>query len=174
LPQAWEFDSRCIFISNTLPKRNEAFLATLSRCDQFELSASNPELLDHFRYISRNGFHEISPEECEQVIDYIEEHSDERQLSMRLLGPSLRKFKFARSENIDWRPLVLSQLQAMGRKTTPTKRLDNRDRDVRIVKEAIRKYPDSTADQCRHFMTKLKKSRASFYRSLKRVKAESE
>src|SRR5690606_39877475 len=43
LPPSFEFSSRVIFAANVIPK-NDAFKAVLSRCDQFELSASNEEV----------------------------------------------------------------------------------------------------------------------------------
>ena len=60
------------------------------------------------------------------VIDFIGEHADDRQLSMRLLGSSLRKYQYARDEGLDWRPLVKSQLHSLGMKQTATKRLDTK------------------------------------------------
>ena len=46
LPPAFEFTSRCIFAANVIPSKNDAFKAVLSRCDIFELSATNEEVLD--------------------------------------------------------------------------------------------------------------------------------
>ena len=42
-------------------------------------------------------------------------NADDRQLSMRLLPSSLRKLLVhARAENIDWRPMIKSQLRTAG------------------------------------------------------------
>ncbi len=113
LPPSFEFTSRVIVAANVIPKRNDAFLAVLSRCDIFELSANNAEVLDLMRAVSAKGFSGLTPDDCETVISYIAENSEDRQLSMRLLGPSLRKLQYARSEGLDWRPLVKSQLQTL-------------------------------------------------------------
>jgi len=166
LPQSFEFTSRCIFAANVIPKRNDAFRAVLSRCDQFELAASHHEIISMLRAVSVKGFNGLSPDDCATVIDFIAENSEDRQISLRLLGPSLRKLTYARAEGIDWRPLVKSQLQTLGRRTDTTKRLDNRSRDLQILRQAIEKFPDSVKDQQDHFCRTTGRSRASFYRVL--------
>ena len=51
LPPAFEFTSRCIFAANVIPMKNDAFKAVLSRCDIYELSATNDEVLDLMRSV---------------------------------------------------------------------------------------------------------------------------
>ncbi len=172
LPSSFEFNSQCIFAANVVPKKNDAFKAVLTRCDQFELSATNEEVIDLMRSISANGFNRLSPEDCEMVIDFIEQHSADHQLSMRLLGPSLRKLLYAREELLDWRPLVKTQLQTLGRKQQATKRLDTKAHDVRCLKEAVVKHPDNVTEQQAYWRQKTGKSRASFYRCLSRYRDE--
>ena len=106
------------------------------------------------------------------VIDYIAENADDRQLSMRLLGPSLRKLLYARGENIDWRPMIKSQLRTLGRKNQTSKRLDSKTKDLRLLKKAIRKNPDSVQHQEEAWRKSTGKSRASFYRCLQCLRAE--
>ena len=170
LPSSFETTARFVFAANVIPKRNDAFRAVLSRCDQFELSATNLEVIDLMRTVAANGFNGISPLQAADVIDFISENSDDRQLSLRLLGPSLRKVSYARDEGIDWRPLVLSQLQTLGRKLDATKRLDNKAKDVRLLEQVLRKFPDSVADQQMEWSKATSKSRASFYRTLARYR----
>lgn len=172
LPSSFEFSSRMIFAANVIPKKNDAFKAVLSRCDQFELSATNGEIIDLMRSIAAEGFRGLTPADCSMVIDYIEEHSQDHQLSMRLLGPSLRKVLYARQEELDWRPLVKTQLMTLGRKLTATKRLDEKDQDMRWLKLAVSKHPESVNDQQVFWRQKTGKSRASFYRALNRHKEE--
>ncbi|WP_164102248.1 hypothetical protein [Candidatus Laterigemmans baculatus] len=174
LPTSFEFTSRIIIAANVIPKRNDAFNAVLSRCDQFELSATNDEVIELMRAISAYGFQNLSIDECSSVIDYIDENCGDRQLSMRLLTPSLRKLQYARQEGLDWRPMVKSQLSTLGRKGTPAKRLDNKSRDLRVLREAIRLHPDSAKDQQVYWCGKTSKSRASFYRLLSRHRDELE
>ena len=164
LPSSFEFT--CI------PMKNDAFKAVLSRCDIYELSATNEEVLELMRSVSSNGFHGLTPEDCATVIDFIAENSEDRQLSMRLLGPSLRKLLYARGEGLEWRPLVKSQLQTLGRKHQATKRLDTKSHDLRLLREALKKHPESVKDQMAYFCQHSGKSRASFYRVLSRVKDE--
>ncbi len=172
LPPRFEFTSRCIFAANVIPKRNDAFKAVLSRCDQFELAATNEEVIDLMRSVSARGFDGLAPDDCATVIDYIAQHAEDRQLSLRLLGTSLRKLKYARSEGLDWRPLVKSQLQTLGRKIDATKRLDNRNKDLMVVRQALEMFPASVQDQQEHFCKLTGKSRASFYRALARFREE--
>ena len=115
-----------------------------------------------------NGFRGLTPEDCTEVIDFISDNADDRQLSMRLLGPSLRKLLYARSSEIDWRPLVKSQLQTLGRKNDASKRLDTREKDGQVLKAIIQRFPDSVNDQQLHWCKATGKSRASFYRCRKR------
>ena len=172
LPPSFEFTSRCVFAANVIPSKNDAFKAVLSRCDIFELSATNEEVLDLMRAVSANGFHGLTPDDCSMVIDFIEQNSEDKQLSMRLLGPSLRKLQYARTEGLDWRPLVKSQLQTLGRKVQATKRLDSKSRDMKLLREALKQHPESVKDQMAHFCRATGKSRASFYRIVSRAKDE--
>lgn len=173
LPAAFEFSSRVIFCVNCVPKKNDAFNAVVSRCDVFELSADTQEILELMRSVSAKGFHGVSAEECERIIDYIAENCEDRQVSMRLLGPSIRKYLYARQEGLDWRPLVHSQLQALGRKCQTTKRLESKSHDVRLLREAISRHPDSPKDQMAYFCSKSQKSKATYYRILARYRDES-
>jgi hypothetical protein len=172
LPSAFETTARFIFAANVMPRRNDAFKAVLSRTDIFELSATNEEVIDLMRSVSGNGFKDLPPEDCRMVIDYIAENADDRQLSMRLLGPSLRKLLYARGEGIDWKPMIKSQLRTLGRKNQTSKRLDSKTKDLRVLKKAIQKNPDSVQQQEEAWRKATGKSRASFYRCLQRLRAE--
>ena len=172
LPPSFEFTSRIIFACNVIPKRNDAFQAVLSRCDQFELSATNEEVIDLMRSISSEGFRGLTPEDCSMVIDFIEQHSQDNQLSMRILTPSLRKLLYSRQELLDWRPLVKTQLQTLGRKQIATKRLDTKSTDVKFLRDAIAKHPEDATEQQTFWRQKTGKSRASFYRTLNRFNDE--
>lgn len=170
LPSSFETTARFVFAANVIPKKNDAFKAVLSRCDIFELSATNDEVIEMMRSVAAQGFNGITPVQCSEVIDFISAHSDDRQLSLRLLGPSLRKLTYARDVGIDWRPLVISQLQSLGRKQDATKRLDCRTKDQRILEQVLRRYPTSVADQQVEWSKSTGKSRASFYRCLSRTR----
>ncbi len=171
LPPRFHTTSRFIFAANVIPKKNDAFGAVLSRCDIFELSATNEEVIDLMRSISARGFRGVSPDECNILIDFFADHSEDRELSMRLLGPSLRKLLYAREEGLDWRELVKSQLQTLGRKKVITKRLDTQARDSKFLREALQQYPE-VKDQQSYWCQKTGKSRASFYRILSRHRDE--
>ena len=171
LPPSFQFTSRCIFAANVIPRKNDAFNAMLSRCDVFELSATNSEVVDLMRSVSADGFRNLTPDDCNMVIDLIAGNCADKEISMRLLGPSLRKLQYARANSVDWQPLVKSQLTTLGRKQQATKRLDNTTRDLRVLKEALAQYPE-VKDQQAHFCAETKKSRATFYRILARYRDE--
>jgi hypothetical protein len=171
LPASFEFTSRCIFAANVIPQKNDAFKAVLSRCDIYELEATNDEVLEMMRAISARGFHGITPEDAGMVIDFIAEQSGDRQLSLRLLGPSLRKLGYARQEGIDWRPLVQSQLQTLGKRPEPARRLESATKDMRVMGQAVARHPESVKDQQAFWCRTTGKSRASFYRTLKRYQS---
>ena len=172
LPSSFEFTSRCLFAANVIPKRNDAFKAVLSRCDIFELDATNAEVLETMRTISANGFNGMTPDEAAMVIDFIEQNCTEKQISMRLLGPAMRKFSYARSEGIDWQPLVLSQLHALGQRKDVNKRSENQSKDQRVLLAAMAKFPDDLKEQQAYWCKETRKSRATFYRVLSKHRDE--
>lgn len=170
LPPSFDFSSRCIFAANVIPSKNEAFKAVLSRCDIFELSATNEEVLDLMRCVASNGYRGITPNEASTIIDFIGENCQDREISMRLLGPSLRKYMYAREQAIDWRPMVESQLHTLGRKQLATRRLDTKSKDIKLLKLALDAHPNAVKDQQEFWCEKTNKSRASFYRILARYR----
>ena len=163
LPSSFHFTGRIIFAVNTLPKNNHAFMALLSRVDQFELSASNEEVLVMLRQLAARGFEGLTPDECQGVVDFIAEFSASRELSLRLLEPSLRKVIYAREAGVDWRQLVASQLHEIGRTAAP-RVSDSRAFDLDCLKQVLEDYPDSVAEQEAAFCTLTRRSRATFFR----------
>ena len=68
----------------------------------------------------------------------------------------------------------MSQLQSLGRKVDATKRMDNKAKDVRLLENVLRKFPDSVNDQQAEWSRVTSKSRASFYRTLARYRDQQE
>jgi hypothetical protein len=166
LPGSYIFESRLIFCANVVPKRNPAFSAVLSRCDQFELSASQQEVLDLMRRVALAGYETLSPCDCFAVVDFIEKYGDDRAISMRLLEPSFRKVIYARSEVLDWEPLVLTQLRTLGRRQDSSCHVDAKANEVRLLHQAIEQFPQSVGDQQAFWCRASRKSRATFFRLL--------
>ncbi len=146
VPSSFHFTGRIIFAVNTLPHQNAAFGAVLSRVDQFELSASNEEVLVMLRQLAVQGFEGLNPDKCMEVVDFIAEFSATRELSLRLFEPSLRKVLYAREEGVDWRQLVASQLHEIG-KTAAPKVTTARNYDLDCLRQVVGNYPHSVADQ---------------------------
>jgi hypothetical protein len=168
LPGSFLFESRVIFCGNVIPKRNDAFKAMLSRCDIFELNASQEEVLDLMRSVASAGYETLTPDDCLTVVDFIEQNGDDRAVSMRLLEPSFRKVIYARSEGLDWRPLVLTQLKTLGHKEDMSRRLDARAQEIRLLHQAFERHPGSVSEQQTFWCRATGKSRASFFRLLSR------
>jgi len=162
IPSSFFFTGRIVFAINTLPTKNYAFNAVLSRVDQFELTASNEEVLDLMRELAAQGFEELMPADCLQVVDYIAEFSATRELSLRLLEPSFRKVLYARNAGVDWRQLVASQLHEIGRTAVP-KVSTARDYDLECLRQVVEDY-GNVADQEAAFRTLTRRSRATFFR----------
>jgi hypothetical protein len=166
LPASFIFESRIVFAANAIPKKNDAFKAVLSRCDIFELSATQEEVVDLMRSIARTGYETLTSAQCSEVVDFIEQNGDDRAISLRLLEPSYRKVIYARSEGLDWRPLVMTQLKTLGRKQDPSRRIDARANEVRVLYQVIEQFPHSVGDQQAFWSKVTGKSRASFFRLL--------
>jgi hypothetical protein len=163
VPASFHFNGRIIFAVNTLPRQNHAFSAVLSRVDQFELSASNEEVLVMLRHLAAQGFEGLEPDECQEVVDFIAEFSATRELSLRLLEPSLRKVIYAREAGVDWRQLVASQLHEIG-KTAAPRLSDSRNYDLECLRQVVADYPGSVAEQETTWCMLTRRSRATFYR----------
>ena len=164
LPASFVFDSRIIFCANALPKRNEAFKAVLSRVDCFSLDASNEEILEQMNLLANQGYGFLSPTQCKEVVDFIEEVGGSRRLSMRLYEPSLRKVEYAMTSDVDWRDLVRSQLDQLGQDDSALKRTNSKDHDLLCLKQAVKMFPNSVTEQQAWWCKTTKKSRASFFR----------
>lgn len=173
LPSSHVFESRLIMTANVLPKRNAAFHAVLSRIDVFDLSASAEEVIALMRKIAANGHGELTPDDCLAVVEYIEKNAEGRQLSMRLLEPSFKKVLFARSEGVDWQPLVRSQLQTLGKAPILTPTINTQAHERACLLQALERHPDSVKEQQAFWSKATGKSRASFFRVLSRYRAES-
>ncbi len=163
IPSSFYFMGRIILALNALPRQNFAFNAVLSRIDQFELNASNEEVVEMMKELAAQGFDGLEPAECQEVVDFIAEFSATREVSLRLLEPSLRKVLYAREAGVDWRQLVASQLHEIGRTAIP--RVSTaRDYDLECLHQVVQDFPDSVAEQESAWRMLTHRSRATFYR----------
>jgi hypothetical protein len=164
LPRSFPFDSRIVFCANKLPKKNEAFKAVLSRVDCFTLDSTNDELIEQMRLLANRGMNKLTPAQCHEVVDFIEQNAGPRRLSMRLYEPSLRKLEYAMTAGIDWRDLVKSQLEQLGQQDNIPKPVNTQEHDLTCLREALKQFPESVKDQERFWHKATGKSRASFFR----------
>jgi hypothetical protein len=166
LPASFIFESKIIFCANVIPKRNDAFKAVLSRCDVFQLDATQEEVIDLMRSIASAGYETLNPSECQKVVDFIEQNGDDRAISLRLLEPSFRKVIYARSEGMDWRHLVMTQLRTLGRRQDSSCRIDAKATELRLLHQAMETHSGSVGEQQAFWSRATGKSRASFFRLL--------
>lgn len=164
LPAQFQFESRLILCGNVIPRRNPAFSAVLTRIDTYTLDATNDEILEQMRALANRGNGDLSAEQCQEVVSFIEQASGSRRLSMRLYEPSLRKYQYAHHAGIDWRDLVRCQLEQLGGGENIPKPVDSKAHDLDCFKEAIRQFPASVKDQEIFWRKATGKSRASFFR----------
>jgi len=172
LPARFAFDSRIIFCANVIPARNEAFKAVLTRVDCFELAATNEEVLEQMRYLAGRGFETMTPEQCREVVAFIDQAGGNRRLSMRLYEPSLRKYLYAHASSVDWKELVRCQLDQLGGGENIAKPIDSKAHDLDCFKEAVHQFPQSVKDQEALWRKATGKSRASFYRLKRSIEKE--
>lgn len=163
IPSSFYFTGRIIFAVNIIPRQNHAFSAVLSRVDQFELDATNEEVVEMLREIAAQGFGELTPDECSAVVDFIADSATTRELSLRLLEPSFRKVIYARQVGTDWKELVASQLREIGRTAMP-RATGARNYETDCLRQVVADYPDSVAEQEAAWRTLTRRSRATFYR----------
>lgn len=166
IPSSFEFNGQIIFTANSLPQKNSAFDAVLSRIDVFELDASNEEVVEMMKCLAVEGFgNDLSATECLEVVNFIAEQAATRELSLRLLEPSYSKVIYAREAGIDWRDLVRSQLEQIGKeKTTETKM--SRAEAEECLRQVMKEFP-SVALQQETWSRLTGKSRPTFFRMKK-------
>lgn len=165
LPSSFEFSGGLILTGNTLPQRNHAFNAVLSRVDIFELDATNDEVIEMMRRLAVEGFEgRLTATECLQVVDFIAAFSATRELSLRLLEPSYRKVIYARQASVDWRDLVRSQLEQIGSEDRERRESEARQFELNCLEEVLRQFPNSVIAQQKAWCEMTMRSRATYFR----------
>lgn len=172
LPSSFEFDSRIIFTANSIPKRNEAFKAVLSRVDVYELAATNDEVLEVMRGMAAKGHGTLAPALCCEVVEFIAKAGGNRQLSLRLFDSAMKKVEYAVSGGTaDWRELVRSQLDQLGQPEGVLRPLDSKAHDLKCLAVAVERHPSSVKEQEDCWREMTGKSRASFFRTKREYEA---
>lgn len=169
LPQSFTFDGRIIFIANKIPRNNTAFEALLGRVDVFELRATNDDVLNAMRHLAVEGFESLTARECLEIVEFLADYRGTRPLSLRLLEPSYRKAIYAKLAAVDWRSLVRTQLDQLGKGETECVLVDDAGSARTAFDHALEAYPDSVKDQLDMWCRTTGLSRASFFRLKKRL-----
>jgi len=172
-PSSFYFMGRILFAVNVLPQHNHAFQAVLSRVDQFDLTATNEEVVQMMRRLAAQGYDGLAPEECMAVVDFVSQFSATRELSLRLLEPSFKKVIYAKGVGIDWRQLVATQLHEIGRHSVPTAPAA-RTFDLDCLRQVVQDYPNDVGAQEKAWRALTKRSRATFFRLKKTLAEEAE
>jgi len=165
IPSSFTFKGQIIFTANTLPRKQPAFDATLSRIDVIELDASNAEVIEMMTEIAKEGSDGLSPMDCLRVVDFIAEFASSRDLSLRLLEPSYRKVIYSREVGVDWRDLVRSQLEQIGKDANVAKPQLN---EMACLRQVLNAH-DTVKEQVEAWCQMTDKSRATFFRLKKKL-----
>jgi hypothetical protein len=172
IPSSFHFSGALILTGNTLPRKNHAFEAVLSRVDVFELDATNDEVIEMMRRLAVEGFDGLTAAECLQVVDFVAEFSATRELSLRLLEPSYRKVIYARQSSVDWRDLVRSQLEQLGSEDRERRASEAKAFEMACLDEVLKQFPESVVEQQKAWCEMTLRSRATFFRLKKAYQAE--
>lgn len=166
IPSSFTFTGQIIFTANILPRKNPAFDATLSRIDVIELDASNQEVIEMMMELASRGFEDmLRPQECHEVVAFIAEFASSRDLSLRLLEPSYRKVLYSREVGVDWRDLVRSQLEQIGRDADVARPQVN---EMACLRQVLNAHA-SVKEQVEAWCQMTDKSRATFFRLKKKL-----
>ncbi|MCM2371063.1 hypothetical protein NB063_10625 [Rhodopirellula sp. ICT_H3.1] len=161
IPNSFNFTGQIIFTANNLPSKNHAFNAVLSRVDVFELDASNDDVIEMMYQLADDGFESMSPSQCRMVVHFIADNSASRELSLRILEPSYRKYLYSQQAGIDWRELVMTQLDQFG--TQQPSKVDTTVDDLDCLKQVLDDH-GTVKEQIEAWCQLTKKSRATFFR----------
>ena len=136
----------------------------LSRVDQYELDASNEEVLELMRQLAAQGFEGLSADECLEVVDFIGEFSATRELSLAAVGTerSARCSTPGLPESIGGSLLPANSTRS-GELPRP-KVSDSRTYDMDCLRQVVEDYPEDVAEQEAAFRALTRRSRATFFR----------
>jgi len=170
-PTSFNFTGRIILILNVVPKNSHCFDAVASRCLTFSLQASTEEILSLCRRIADSGYkNQLTPAECHQTVDFLEEFSSTRELSLRILTPAFQAMVYSKTNNCRWEDLLESQLTKLGDDAAPTQ-ASGRDADLDLVRNLLDSQ-DTTKAAEEAFTTATGKSRTSFFRLRRELKKQ--
>ena len=141
----------------------------ISRCDIYTLQATTDELLEQMHRLAAGGYGSLSPQQCLEVVEFIENTAGTRRISMRLYEPSLKKLEYAMQVGVDWRPLVRTQLDEIGC-ATDTEMPTARAEEMECLRQVMAEY-STVGEQQEAWCRAVRRSRASFFR-LKRMLEE--
>ncbi len=165
IPDRFVFNSRIVFCANRIPRRNEAFRALVSRCDIYTLQATSEEMLEQMRLLAASGYGSLAPQQCLEVVEFIERTAGSRQVSMRLYEPSLKKLEYALQVGVDWRPLVRTQLDEIGYAMDTAPPVAGAD-EMDSLRQVMAEY-STVGEQQEAWCRAARRSRATFYRMKK-------
>ena len=108
---------------------------------------SNEEVLEMMRQLAAQGFEGLSPDECQEVVDFIAEFSATRELSLRLLEPSLSTRSSTPGKRA-WTGGNSSPASSTRSARPPLPKVsDSRTYDLECLRQVLEDYPDSVAEQ---------------------------
>lgn len=162
-PSSFNFSGQIILILNVMPKNNHCWDAVLSRCSQFSLDGTNADVIELARQIADRGYgDQLSASDCHEVIDFLEESSGSREISLRIVEPAFQSLIYSRTNNCHWEDLLESQLKKLDEDDVSAP-ASGREADLEFLRNALNSH-DTIKGAEEAFIAATGKSRTSFYR----------
>jgi len=110
-PEEFNFDSRMIFLVNSL-ETNPELEAMITRCLYVELNFSYEQTVKIMYEIAKQPYKELSQEERIKIMDFIKERSNEAtELNFRTLIKAFDIFRYCKDNKQEWTELIKELLQ---------------------------------------------------------------
>jgi len=170
--QTINFTGTVIAISN-VPLRCDPLARALgSRIVFVEHEPTDDEIAAFIRYLSTEGYVDLTPDECLQVAEFVIEET--RQYDLRLDLRHLtkgwqdyRQVKHKRAKT-SWEDLVRTSLLKLAREPAiPMSKAEDIEHQRRLVLELMERYPNETQKQ----LAEWPRSKSLFYQRRKEVEA---
>jgi hypothetical protein len=167
--KAFNFSGGIIAVSNVPPRRDPLVDAFVSRSVLLEHEPTDEELAAVMRYTAFKGFTDMTPDECQLVVEFVinESRANDFRLDLRSMVKGFQDFRQCKDGNATrpWTELIRTSMKQILRPApteVPSKQ-EQIEQEREMVKQAMEKYPNDTKKQ----MAETGLKRSKFY-SLRR------
>lgn len=163
--RSFYFRGGIIAISNIPLRRDPLAEAIVSRVVLQEHEPTDEELAAVMRHAAIKGNEDMSPEECNVVVEFViqESRANDFRLDLRFMGKGLQDYRQQRDGKArrPWQELIrasMKQILRQAPRSAPSKQ-DEIKLECEMVSRLIEKYPDDTPRQ----ITESGLSKSTFY-----------